>query len=156
MQNKPKTCLRHNNIQKINPLYTKEGTWISLTGQEARASTRRRAPLEMRHAPHQWGTRLITLCWGCGTHSQHKINKLQATKTYFDVIKRKYTLTTPYLHVHIIILTPNKQWKPQTNNKIKKQALNENKSRKNLNGKEFTCCRHLSATNLALRDDGLK
>ena len=38
----------------------------------------------------------------------------------------------------------------------KKLVILELERAKNLKGKEFTCYRHLSAPNLALRDDGLK
>ena len=57
MQNTSKTYLKQNNIQKINQKYSKyiqeRRPEPDLTGQETRASMRRRAPLQMRRAPHQ-------------------------------------------------------------------------------------------------------
>ena len=57
MQIRQETCLKQNNIKKINQKYTiyiqKGRPEPNLTGQEARASTRRRAPPEMRRSPFQ-------------------------------------------------------------------------------------------------------
>ena len=57
MQNTPETYLKQNHIQKINQRYTiyiqKRRPEPDLTGQEARASVKRREPPEMRHSPLQ-------------------------------------------------------------------------------------------------------
>ena len=130
MQIHQETCLRQNNIQKINQKYTNiyrklnqnqafrlRGTSLNeeacASWDESCASSDEACALSMRHTPHQPMLELLV-------YSKHKNIQFQAIKTHFYAIKRKYTLTTPYLHVHTIIFTPNKQWKPQINKEIKK------------------------------------
>ena len=44
-------------------------------------------------------------------------------QSHLDVIKHRYTITTPYLYAHVLILTSSKQNIPQINNKYKETNL---------------------------------